>query len=71
MRTFKIHSPKKLLSNMQYSVMSYSPHAVYYIPMTYFVTGSLYLLMSFTFFAHTPAPPQATTGQFSISMSLV
>lgn len=35
----------------------YAPSAVLYIPMTIFVTGNLYFLISFTLFAHSPNQP--------------
>lgn len=37
-----------------YSMIHCIPYAVYYIPVTYFVTGSLYFLVPFTYFAQTP-----------------
>ena len=39
-------------------VLSTSRHTVYYIPVTYFVTGSLYLL---TLYIHSP-PPNPVCG---------
>lgn len=35
---------------MQNCIVKYSHHVVHYIPMTYFVTGNLYLLTPFTHF---------------------
>ena len=37
-RTFKIDS---VISNMQYIIITYTYQAVFYIPMTYFMTRSL------------------------------
>ena len=56
MRTFKI----EFSSNFQICLMvlSTSRHTVYYIPVTYFVTGSLYLL---TLYIHSP-PPNPVCG---------
>ena len=39
-----------------YNIIGYVPYAVQNIPMTYFVTVSLYLLILFTYFAHPPTP---------------
>ena len=33
-----------------YSIIDYIPQAIHIIPMTYFLTGSLYLLTLFTYF---------------------
>ena len=33
---------------MQYDIINHSHHAVHYIPLTYFITASLYLLTPFT-----------------------
>ena len=38
-----------------YYVIAYIPYAVQYIPVTYFITGSLYLLIPFTYFTHSTA----------------
>ena len=43
---------------MQHSIISYSCHAVHYIPMTYFTAGNLNIL---THFAH-PLPAIPTSG---------
>ena len=40
------------LSNIQCSIISYSHHAVHYIPMTCFIIGNLYLLITFTHNVH-------------------
>lgn len=58
---FKIYSLR--LSNMKYSINS-CYHAVHCISVTYFITGSLYLLTSF---AHFPTILfLATTNLFSV-----
>lgn len=40
---------------MQYSIINCGHHAVHYIPLTYlFIAGILYILTTFTHFAHLP-----------------
>ena len=55
--------------------MNYNHHAVHYSLMTYFITGSLYLLTPFTHFAPPSSPhppsPLVTTNLLSISKSFV
>ena len=55
-----------------YNIINYIIYAIYYIPMlTCFVTGGLYLLISLTYFTHSPSPfSLAPTSLFSVSMSL-
>lgn len=52
------------------NVIDYIPHAGFFIP--YFITGGLYLLISFTYFA---CPPHrlhsAATILFAVRMSLL
>ena len=38
-----------------YNIIDYIPHAVHFIPVTYFKTGSLYLLISLTDFVYPPS----------------
>ena len=64
MRTFKISSN---LSNLQYRIINYSHHTIPHFPgLIYFITGSPYLMTSFTYFSHFPAP----ANLFSVLMSL-
>ena len=61
-----------LLSNLQYRVIVWSRHAVHYISMTYFITGSLYSLIHSTHFAHpATALPSGSHQLFSVSVSFV
>ena len=43
-------------SNIQYSIINYSPCDVHDILRTYFITGILYLLTLFTHFTHLSPP---------------
>ena len=45
-RTFKVYCHKLL--NIQYNFIKYSHPVVHYVPMTYFITGSFYLLTTLT-----------------------
>ena len=37
-----------------HNIIDYIPCVVHYIPVIYFITGSLYLLIPFTYFTHLP-----------------
>ena len=71
MRTFHIYC----LSNFQlYNTVVLTPVTMVYITfpeLTYLITGSLYLLTTFSHFPHPNPPPLATTNLFSVSMSSV
>ena len=38
-----------------YNITDHIPYAVYYIPVTYYITGGLNLLIPFTSFARSPS----------------
>ena len=72
MTTFKMTAFLMLLSDLQYSIIGWSCHAVHYSSMTYFITGSLYPLIHSTRFAHpATALPPGSYQLFSVSMSFV
>ena len=50
MKIFKTYSLSYF--QMAYSITHYGYHVIYYVPMTYLKTGSLYLLSTFTHFTH-------------------
>lgn len=56
----------------EYNIIGYISHTVHNIPITYFITRSLYLLFLFTHFAPCSQPPfpLAITTLFSLSMNL-
>ena len=60
-RTFKIYFQQ--FSDIYYSVVNYSHHAVHYIPTAYIINRRLYFLTTFTYFA--PAP--SIINLFSVS----
>ena len=47
-----------------HSIISYLPYPVYYIPMSIFKTGSLYLLISLIYFTLTPIPLLSANQKF-------
>ena len=47
-----------------YSIIDCIPYAVHYIPMTYFITGSLYCLILYTCFAKHPTHLLSGNHQF-------
>ena len=51
---------------MQDSMANYSHHDVHHIPMTYGITGSLYLLTPSTHFAHPPPSASASGNHQSV-----
>ena len=54
-----------------YVIIDYIIHILHFIPVTYFATGSLYLLPSLTYFSLPPSPSHlATTCLFSVSLTL-
>ena len=50
MKIFKTYSLSYF--QMAYGITHYGYHVIYYVPMTYLKTGSLYLLSTFTHFTH-------------------
>lgn len=68
--TVMTNLPSWQLSNMHYSITDYSQHGVHCIPMTYFITRSLYLSAFFIHFAHL-STPLATTILFSVLVSFI
>ena len=52
-----------------YNITDYIPYAVHYIPLIYFITRNLYLLIYLTFFPPNPSP-LAVICLFSVFMHL-
>ena len=65
-----LKSGKHLLPYKAIKILLTIPHAVHYIPETYLITRSLYLLILFTYLSNSHTPSLATTTLFSVSMSL-
>ena len=53
-----------------YNIIDYIPYAVHYTPVTYFITGSLYILVSLTYFTHPPVPISSATTVYSLYLWL-